>query len=191
MPDVPTGFIRPAGEPPALPTALAPRVFWVRAPVILAGAYPGDLSAEVRDAKFTAFRELGVTRVISLMKETELDHSGRPFDLYAPALEAWGMTVARYEIRDVTAASAAAVSAVLDDIDTALRRGAVVYVHCWGGRGRTGTIVGCWMIRHGWVAPHEAVAELSRLRSRCVDVAIPAPDTRDQVARVTGWSLGQ
>ncbi|MBA3406233.1 MAG: dual specificity protein phosphatase family protein [Gemmatimonadaceae bacterium] len=24
-----------------------------------------------------------------------------------------------------------------------------IYVHCWGGVGRTGTVVGCYIVRHG------------------------------------------
>ena len=34
---------------------------------------------------------------------------------------------------------------VLTLIEEALVRGAV-YVHCWGGIGRTGTVVGCWLV---------------------------------------------
>ncbi|MCY3651030.1 MAG: hypothetical protein OXG40_14900 [Acidimicrobiaceae bacterium] len=37
----------------------------------------------------------------------------------------------------------------LDAIDGALGEGRTVYVHCWGGIGRTGTVVGGWLIRHG------------------------------------------
>ena len=38
--------------------------------------------------------------------------------------------------------------AVLDAIDIALCEGHGVYIHCWGGVGRTGTVVGCWLKRH-------------------------------------------
>ena len=34
-------------------------------------------------------------------------------------------------------------------IDEAMSAGKAVYVHCWGGVGRTGTVVGCWLVRHG------------------------------------------
>ena len=32
--------------------------------------------------------------------------------------------------------------------DRQLAAGLGVYVHCWAGVGRTGTVVGCWLIRH-------------------------------------------
>ena len=38
---------------------------------------------------------------------------------------------------------------ILDAIDVAMRDGKTVYVHCWGGVGRTGIVVGCWLVRHG------------------------------------------
>ena len=41
------------------------------------------------------------------------------------------------------------MSDILDAIDAALRDGKTVYVHCWGGVGRTGTVIGCWLVRHG------------------------------------------
>ncbi|GAB6112553.1 hypothetical protein JCM14713_23110 [Desulfomicrobium salsuginis] len=37
---------------------------------------------------------------------------------------------------------------ILYEIDSALARGKGVYLHCWGGVGRTGTLVGCWLARH-------------------------------------------
>lgn len=144
-----TSLFAPSREPPPqLPNALAPRAFWVRAPVLLAGAYPGDRHSSVRAQKAAALRHVGVTTVISLMEEDELDHSGRPFDPYAPALAAFGMTVHRHAIRDVSTPSVELVTTILDDIDDSVRGGDVVYVHCWGGRGRTGVIIGCWMVRH-------------------------------------------
>ena len=39
--------------------------------------------------------------------------------------------------------------ATLDAIDAELAAGGLVYVHCWAGCGRTGVVVGCWLVRHG------------------------------------------
>ena len=35
---------------------------------------------------------------------------------------------------------------ILGALDTALKAGEIVYVHCWGGVGRTGTVVGCHLV---------------------------------------------
>ena len=53
-----------------------------------------------------------------------------------------------------------------------------VYVHCWGGIGRTGTTVGCWFVRHGRTGD-QALAEIAE-RWQWMEKAIrfPAPRPR-------------
>jgi len=41
------------------------------------------------------------------------------------------------------------MATILGGSDAALDRRGTGYVHCWGGIGRTGTVVGCWLVRHG------------------------------------------
>lgn len=54
------------------------------------------------------------------------------------------------------------VDEILDAIDEARASGRTVYVHCWAGRGRTGTVIGCWLARHGSTDP---LGDLDRLRT--------------------------
>ncbi len=42
--------------------------------------------------------------------------------------------------------------------------GCTVYVHCWGGNGRTGAVVGCRLRRHGYAGVGDAIELLRRLR---------------------------
>ena len=53
---------------------------------------------------------------------------------------------------------------ILDALDTYLEQDRKVYVHCWGGSGRTGTIIGCWIRRHGLAGQHEVLDCLHELR---------------------------
>jgi protein-tyrosine phosphatase len=61
-------------------------------------------------------------------------------------------------------------------------------VHCWGGLGRTGLVVACWLRgRHGYDGPAAlaALAELrqqDRLRGHQL-----APETEQQRAFVQSW----
>ena len=86
----------------------------------------------------------------------------------------------------------AGMAAALDAVDMALRDGLGVYVHCWGGIGRTGTLVGCWLVRHGQTAD-EALA-LIRERRRGLEVTgrYPrSPQTDEQERFVRAWVEGR
>jgi protein-tyrosine phosphatase len=64
-----------------------------------------------------------------------------------------------------------------------------VYVHCWGGIGRTGTVVGCWLMRHG-LDEGDPVGRIARLR-RDMEDARPSPETPAQRAMITSWKRGR
>jgi protein-tyrosine phosphatase len=78
---------------------------------------------------------------------------------------------------------------LLDSLDGALAAGHVVNVHCWGGIGRTGTVIGCYLVRHGMTG-RQALAEIARLRSGTPDDWQPPPETPDQSRMVLGWESG-
>ena len=82
------------------------------------------------------------------------------------------------------------MSRILDEIDTALADDRTVYVHCWGGRGRTGTVVGCWLMRHG-LDGGDAIRHIAELRRDVEDARMPSPETSAQRAMVTGWKRGR
>jgi protein-tyrosine phosphatase len=75
---------------------------------------------------------------------------------------------------------------ILDDIDAVRADGGTVYVHCWGGVGRTGTVVGCLLVRHGLDAG-DAIARIAELRRDIPGAARPSPETAGQAALVRGW----
>ena len=95
----------------------------------------------------------------------------------------------RYPITDMAMpASDEAMIGILDAIDAALAAGSGVYVHCWGGIGRTGTVVGCWLVRHG-LSGGEALDQIGRWwqhvpKSR---FAVCSPQTDHQRDYVLRW----
>ena len=55
---------------------------------------------------------------------------------------------------------------ILDAIDDSVKVGKPVYVHCWGGVGRTGMVIGCWLLRHGLAKSSDVLDMLMRLRKQ-------------------------
>jgi protein-tyrosine phosphatase len=77
--------------------------------------------------------------------------------------------------------------AILDAIDDSLDRDLPVYVHCWGGHGRTATVVGCWLVRHG-MSGDEALRRIAELRRAYPELRHePAPQANVQYAMVGNW----
>lgn len=66
----------------------------------------------------------------------------------------------------------------------------MVYVHCYGGIGRTGVIASCYLVRRG-LTGDEALAEIARLRQGTPDGHRLSPETPDQAARVREWNIGE
>jgi protein-tyrosine phosphatase len=81
------------------------------------------------------------------------------------------------------------MAAILVAIEQAVAEGDVVYIHCWGGIGRTGTVVGCHLVRRGR-SGEAALAEVDRLWRAMAKAAWKArsPETDEQADWVRRWS---
>jgi protein-tyrosine phosphatase len=163
---------------------------------LVAGEYPGSAPGtpvEKVNAKLEAFLEAGISTFIDL---TDPDDG---LEVYAPtvqALAAKRSVDVRYEqltIRDMRVCDAPHMRRVLDAIDNDIANGRTVYVHCWGGIGRTGMVVGCWLVRHG-MSGEEALAEVGRLFRLMSPSKVRShqqwgsPQTEAQRAFVRGWA---
>jgi protein-tyrosine phosphatase len=118
----------------------------------------------------------GVTLFVDLTQDGELE----PYASLVPS-------TARYvnrPIRDFSTPSRDALVAILDEIDLELEAGGVVYVHCWAGCGRTGVVVGSWLVRHG-LDPNAALHRIAEARG------LGCPQTLEQRLLVLGWHAGQ
>jgi hypothetical protein len=76
---------------------------------------------------------------------------------------------------------------ILDAIAAAVDRGVPVYVHCWGGIGRTGTVAGCWLAERG-LDGGDAIGALAGLRAACGKAWRRSPETAGQAVFVRGWA---
>ena len=76
---------------------------------------------------------------------------------------------------------------IVDAIRASTDRG-VVYVHCWGGIGRTSTVAGCLLVDSGLDAD-AALADITRRRSVTRKAHMNAPQTPSQIDVVRSRAL--
>jgi protein-tyrosine phosphatase len=165
-----------------MPTVPIPDSYWVLPDRLLAGEYPGALDSVQARAKVRALLAAGISHFIDLTEEGELD----PYAPLCAALEGGHVLHQRFPIRDLDIPTVAQMRQTLDAIDAALAAGGAVYVHCWGGIGRTGTVVGCWLIEQGTPA-QTAIDAIERLRRGIPDEWRRSPETHAQRNFVRAW----
>ncbi len=167
-----------------------PDSYWVRPGKLLAGEYPRTLDDEISQVKLGRFLEAGVTFFLDLTQAGE--YRLKPYASLLEAIAAGlGQEVLhqRMPIRDLDTPTLAKMARILDTIDTALEANHIVYVHCFGGIGRTGTVIGCYLVRHG-LNSEAALAEIARLRQGIPDGWRRSPETEAQRQMVRSWPVG-
>jgi len=153
------------------------------ADAFLAGAYPAAIEPAESFRRMRAFARYGVTRYVDLTHPTD------PLESY----ERWlgpGVSRISHPIVDMGTTTIPHMARILDDVDRALDDGATVYVHCWGGLGRTGTVVGCWLVRHG-LDGGDPLGRIGELRRDLPGGSLASPQTAAQREMVTAWRPGQ
>ena len=156
--------------------------YWA-ADCFLAGGYPGAGDADQAARRLRAFAEHDVALFV------DLTHPSDGLDPYDTLLRVGARRVA-HPIVDMGTTTIPHMSRILDDIDAVIGEGNTVYVHCRGGIGRTGTVVGCWLMRHG-LDGGDPIGRIAELRRDVSDAWMLSPETSAQRAMVTTWKPGR
>ena len=164
-----------------------PDSYWVIPGKLLAGAYPGDSDDVAARRKLNTLLDAGVTAFVDLTEAGEYDL--RPYwPLLQDLAEQRSITVSyrRLSIADFAVPTAVSMAAILATIDETLAAGQAVYVHCFGGIGRTGTVVGCFLVRYGMTG-EQALAAIAARRVGTLNADKRSPETEAQRALVLAW----
>ena len=154
------------------------------------GEYPGAETPAAAKAKLRGLIALGVRTFIDLTA---------PADKMAPYAELleWLTAEAGVPLRRISFPlpdmgvpdEAATMRAILSAIRDAMVQAPAVYIHCWGGIGRTGMVVGCWL-REGGCDPDAAVQRVQLLYSSQMEkvrIHPQSPQTREQRSYIRHW----
>jgi len=186
---------RTVSEMDNYPLTPFPRSYWVLPGSLLAGFYPGSQDPVEAGAKLQALFDVGIRCIVNLMEPGERDRSGLLFSDYSgifaeiAAGQAQEVCCLRFPVRDLDVPNEAIMGQILEAIDAAIEAGRPVYVHCWGGIGRTGTVVGCFLICRGMADPETVIEQIRQLREG-VDAQWHrlSPETQGQIEFVRSWA---
>jgi protein-tyrosine phosphatase len=178
-----TGVIHPEKSDKPIPES-----YWVVPGSFLAGGYPISRwdDAAIHQC-LASFLSAGLNTFFDLTRAGEL-----PAYLPDLQLEASrnGISIyyQRINIQDRGLPSHEQMANLLDAIDAALSAGRKIYLHCWGGIGRTGMTVGCWLVRHG-LTGGQALIRLNELYRTAEQSRLfpQSPETSAQVKFILDW----
>lgn len=145
---------------------------------IWACEYPFALDEEEGKMKLKTAIDFGITHFIDLTEEGELV----PYEQFIP--EESHISHMRFPIPDTgVPLSIDDMFALLEKIDSILSNpNAKIYLHCWGGVGRTCTVVACWTAWKQGTGFIETLNHLDRLWSLCPkSERRGTPDSQQQI----------
>jgi len=157
---------------------------------VRAGEHPGAIVAAQGIARIDALLDTGIRQFVDLTAEHEGPAPYVPVLFERAAVREIGVAHRRFAIRDFGVPSPDLMRATLDAIYRSLGAGETLYLHCWGGVGRTGTVVGC-LLREQGLAAAEALDLIDR-KWRVVEKRTRhsnSPETSEQVAFIERWRV--
>ncbi len=163
------------------------RSYWVIPNRLLAGEIPASRDEDESKTKLSSLMNANVNVIINLMEEDERNYRDELFFDYSNYLNPEKVVMHRLSITDLSIPNQSHMIRILDIIDEALNNNKVVYVHCWGGVGRTGTVVGCYLMRHA-LANNANVIETIEYLKRTTSIAErESPETEEQQQFLRNW----
>lgn len=166
--------------------------YWVVPGRILAGEYPAFGKDEISRDRIRWLLTSGVKSFLDLTQDGEYGLRSYVDLLRGVQDQEIRISYQRYPVPDMQVPTVGDMISILDHIENEIGNGRKVYLHCYGGRGRTGTVVGCYLVRNG-MDGESALAQITRLRSelQVPEGRLESPETDEQRQMVLSWSPGQ
>ncbi len=185
---------------------------WVIPGILMAGAYPAAQEDNVHYSIIQSILSLGISTFICLQAEYEHDPNipefmwRQGYKLRTYIFDALRILKAadidptkrlglmcnpdkldfrHVPIVDCSTTNDSIVLELAQNICKRLKRGENIYVHCWGGHGRAGTVVSIVLGLLYNLDPHEALKRCQQFHdTRRAPLGVPSPQTATQRAQV-------
>jgi hypothetical protein len=168
--------------------------YWVVPNVLAAGPHPLGVFEPAPPDIAERFIACNVCHFVDLTETGE----------YPSYLDAWHLidgtspndifSYRQFPIRDFDVPSKDLAVKILNYIDERIAEGnSAVYIHCYAGLGRTGTIVGLYLARHAIAVGKAALAKIRALRGGLPEPlrSADSPQSVTQLLMVTRWQEGE
>jgi hypothetical protein len=164
-----------------------PESYWVIPGRFLAGEYPVGFDAHAAQERLERFLKAGINSFYDLTRSNELT----PYvSLLNRCTERSNPPIIyrRFPIRDHSIPTRTTMVSILDALDRALKSDRKIYLHCWGGIGRTGMTVACHLVRRGYTNEN-ALAQVQQwfVTMPKSSVFQSSPETSEQIRFVLEW----
>lgn len=176
------------------------RSYWVVDHLLLAGAYPTEAPDRVAvpgegppyryrwrspkvHPRLDAIIQSGARTFVNLIEANEQRFNGSKFLDYRRYVgkRCTYANFLQFPIKDNGVPDRRKMHQILDAMDSSIDAGLPVYVHCWGGIGRTATVVGCWLRRRNLATKLDVLKVIDRLRKQDIlRCNVDAPATMAQ-----------
>lgn len=154
---------------------------WVREGEIAGSAHPGGFGYSPHNGQqelelnLGFFSQAGIGAIVSL-SVTPLNEE---------VLARFGLRYLHLPVEDMTAPTIEDVEEFITFARDTRRTAAGTLVHCTAGRGRTGTMLACYLVHEG-CSPAEAVAEVRRCRPGSIETPAQEALIRRYADRLEG-----
>lgn len=165
------------------------RSYWIIPGKLLAGEYPASIDETETKKKLDGLVAVGIKTVINLTENQEKNHDGIKLYDYTSQLKSFGIETYRKPIKDISVPAKDEMDEILELIDNSLKENKPVYFHCWGGVGRTGTVLGCYLLHSKMANRNNVFYFISYLKRSTSISHRESPETEEQRRFILDYKL--